>query len=1287
MTPNFKKLLLASTALLAVGFAQPAFAVPTVNFDSTNDGDPGGSVDLDSGADINITGDGTNDYTANIANSANGANAINVTLDAAGNTITVGGTVTGVETITLVEGQTTFGGAVSGNITVDVQDGADLITSTTFGADTITVAGDATFTSGGDVTVLTGITLSGTGGADITGDTVNGNIDFNGGTLTTGGTASLNGNLDIDTSSVGGSTTVSGNLNFIGDNRTLTFSGDGSGTTNFGGIVLSGGAGANGTLNYSNSAGDVSTSSAVNGFETINVNGGGEASISGIVSDVVTATVSNDSTLDVDSSTFTATTVNVAANGGGNNVLDIAGATNWNVGTTNINGGDFTTAGTATINGDLNITTGGTISGDILLGNGDHDLTFLGNSATITNNIDGNAAGANDIIVNMTGGQVLSYATGTIGANIDSIQLQSGEFSLGASTLTTGITMTAGTEFSQTAGSYGGTVTGSTGTDSIDIDGGTVAAAAVYNLGQGTDTVNIADGVTVTAGSSFNLGADGDADVDTAVIGNVDFAGDFVSGGGVDVIDLNGTTISTANFSTGAGADTVTMNGVTITGTFDGGAGADEITIDGGTVAVNGTGALTNVSDVNIDNGTTFTYNSSTAFAGTITAGTAGVQTLNTGAAAGTLSGDITLGDGADVVDINGGTFSGAVNTGTGDDVITLAGATFTGGFDGGDAAETVLVDSGVVSFDSAVTNVATIQVDNGATVAFGANSAFSGTITEQAAGENQTVVFDAPTTGLTGATIAFGTGTDALNVTATGAVSLGTVTGAATTDFGANAVVTLTEDIAVGDITFNNATNAFATTLDANGNVDTITTSGTITVNGASSIDLTVADTSVIKLGQSYTIVTDTGLGSSLSGVFSLADDTLGQFIQFTEDTTTNDVYAVVAESTSAATFNNATTVEGSKKNLIAAADAVISTPVDTAELDALQTALLATTTPEAAEAILDDIMPTVDAGSIIAGINVNAETNNIIDDRLASLRQGNDTGMSAGSYAEGLKVWAQAFGQYAEQDDREGIKGYEATTFGGTVGIDTQSIADNLVVGLALSYGNTDVDSNNANNTDTDIDSYQAALYGEYALDNGYFVEGNVSYAYNDIEQTRKNVGVSNLTATADYESNQYGAGLALGRDIEVNYPGVNTSFVVTPKVSADFLHIDTDEYSEKGAGGLALQNVDTDDFQVLDLGVSVDATWTVAMENGSFVKPSLHAGYAYDAINDEVETTSQLSLAGPAFKTEGFDPDEHKFNIGAGIAYEAANNWELNAEYDFEVKEDYDAHSGVVRASYKF
>lgn len=1269
----------------------------------------GASTDLT----LTNTGGGTGNFNFGFDGGAGGSNELAIAGDRNYNFNNT--TIQNFETLTFTSSATTtFNG------------------TTTTGFDDIDIngAGTLVFDEADDAfSVTNDIDISGGGTLDISFQTVTVNeIDLDDGTLDAAG-ASIIGNVNINTDGDIGTTAISSALQFGAGDHSLTFSGDGDGTTDFGSNALMAAIGSGDVLNYSNSGGTIQNGSgAINGWETINVDGGGAAIIAGFFGGTEDINISNGSTLTIDDSNDNFSIANdIDIIGGG--TLDVSNQT-FSVSEIDLDDGTLNTTG-ATVNGDVNLSTqtGATtvLTGGLTFGSGDNTLTVSGDGGgTFTGLEDDTFDGGDgtDIFTfNHTGGTFTS--TGDIS-----------NFSHLRNTSTGNLTLNGAlTNINNLTVSGAGTMTVDEADDTftigneIDIDGGGTLDISNQNVTiTNAAGIDLNDGTLNVTGATINGNVNVATDVADSLIGGVS------QGTGDNTMTFAGDASSLASLSNtlsgGLGTDdlniSTTTNTFTLSGTIDsyetilvdGGSGAVVLSGDvsnGSVVAVQNAGsALTyttgtlDVDNVSVDGGASFTYNSSNTYAGNVTefeadedqtvtingdadlTGAGNVISLGGGADSltldvGDVTGNIATGLGDDVIDVNGGTFNGSFSTGLGSDTVTLADAVFNGTFDGG-SNQIVTIDGGTVQFSGALNNVSTLRMANNTTLTYSNTGAFTADIVEDSAGTNQTVVFS-EVADYSGSDVNLGTGTDILTVNANGNVTLGNVTSAATTTFDTNANVTLAEDISVGDITFNNATNAFATTLDATGNVDTITTSGSITVNGANTIDLTIADASILKLGQSYTIVTDTGLGSSLSGTFDLADSTYGLFINMAEDTTTNDVYAVNVESTAEDVYNDATDIEGNAGNLASVTNAILSAPSGNTELDAAHTALMSATTTAGAEDIVEKLAPTVDSGYMAGGISVNSEVNGAIDVRLASLRNGSETGMAAGSYAQGLQIWTQAFGQYAEQEERDGVKGYDSETVGAAFGADTNQIHDNLRLGLAMSYAYTDVESDNANRTEAEVNSYQATVYGEYTLPDQTFVNANLSYAYNDIDQTRYNVGVGNDTAQADFDSQQFGLDLSIGRDLNVTYPDTNQSFIVTPKLNANYLHISVDDYTETGAGGLSLQNVDTEEFQVLDLGVSVDAVWDVALDDGSLLQPSAHAGYSYGVMNDSVESTASFTGGGPAFKTQGFEPDEHTFNVGAGLTYQATNNWEIRAQYDFEFKDDYQAHAGLVRAKYSF
>jgi outer membrane autotransporter protein len=327
----------------------------------------------------------------------------------------------------------------------------------------------------------------------------------------------------------------------------------------------------------------------------------------------------------------------------------------------------------------------------------------------------------------------------------------------------------------------------------------------------------------------------------------------------------------------------------------------------------------------------------------------------------------------------------------------------------------------------------------------------------------------------------------------------------------------------------------------------------------------------------------------------------------------------------------------------------------------------------------VLERLQPDASGGSFLSALGVTNTSMNIIGGNLASIRSGETpTGMTAGNISEGVRMWGQVFGATVEQDRRDNIAGFDADTYGFAVGIDSENVADNMVLGLSFAYGDTEVDSDNANQASTDVDSYQFTLYGDYDYDPQTYINGMLAYTNHNNDTTR--TPVAGLIASGDFDADQFTARVEAGRDYEQEFA------TLTPNVMAHWTHYDPDAYTETGAGGLNT-NVDGDSIDVFELGVGLDLSWEYQTMDGGYFEPELRARYRYDFVGEEVTTTSNFVGGGQSFRTKGFDPAQSTFNLGAGMKYYDAGNWEFTANYDYEFKSDYDGHSGFLRAGYKF
>lgn len=228
------------------------------------------------------------------------------------------------------------------------------------------------------------------------------------------------------------------------------------------------------------------------------------------------------------------------------------------------------------------------------------------------------------------------------------------------------------------------------------------------------------------------------------------------------------------------------------------------------------------------------------------------------------------------------------------------------------------------------------------------------------------------------------------------------------------------------------------------------------------------------------------------------------------------------------------------------------------------------------------------------------------------------------------------------------------------------------------ALSYAATDVETNGSGNS-TDIDSYQGGLYASYES-GPWYVDGVLYYAYNEYDG-RRTIPLVGRVANADYDANQFGVKATLGREYSFN-----ADTYLTPYAGLYYVYLDVDDYTETGAGAANL-TVDNEENQALQSTLGVSLRREVETATGLKMVPEAHVAWLHEFLDEEQINTSTFTGGGGSFTTRGFDPANDSFNIGASLAIYSENNIDVKASYDFEVKEDYDSHFGLLVFRYNF
>ena len=373
-----------------------------------------------------------------------------------------------------------------------------------------------------------------------------------------------------------------------------------------------------------------------------------------------------------------------------------------------------------------------------------------------------------------------------------------------------------------------------------------------------------------------------------------------------------------------------------------------------------------------------------------------------------------------------------------------------------------------------------------------------------------------------------------------------------------------------------------------------------------------------------------------------------------------------------------------------LSSAGAAINAVVDVAfASDAAMVDALNGLSGAAMDKALVSLAPVVSGGAIVGAVSASGAAGVTISTQVVSLREGiaAGQGLNAGDgTAKEERFWTQGFGSHAEQELREKINGFTSFTGGVAFGVDKR-VQDDLLVGLAYSYAYTDVDSS-LSLSNTNVQSYQATLYGSFDVDqsifqmDGVFLDGQLSYAHNNYDGERHfEVGAVKRRADSDYDGMQISTKLDLGKTIQLG-----EGFRFTPTAGIGYTHVAIDEYTESNAGASSLK-LNEQDYDILNLNVNAKIATTYQVEGSDFT-PEVHFGYTYEAIHDNVLTTSTFTGGGDSFKSVGFSTANSTGRAGAGFTY-AGDTMpvDLTVTYDATVKDDFVSHSGLIKGSWAF
>lgn len=471
----------------------------------------------------------------------------------------------------------------------------------------------------------------------------------------------------------------------------------------------------------------------------------------------------------------------------------------------------------------------------------------------------------------------------------------------------------------------------------------------------------------------------------------------------------------------------------------------------------------------------------------------------------------------------------------------------------------------------------------------------------------------------------------------------------------------------------------------DSEGGYSRLHASGNATLAGSAVVD--VAQVNSLAIGQSLDSVVRAG--GTLNGNFSKVTDNsaLFDFKSVATNGTGGKVDLQVVQGKTIIDIIDPPTPGGnggdddepairSNKPARGAAqtlDTIIGRGTQNAGMQQVITSLGKLSTAQQVSDAVSQTVPLLAGGSQAAAGAALSAVSDVVGARVSQGR-----GLSSGDEVLGEReVWVKTFGSWADQNERNGVSGFEVNSQGIIFGADA-AISPQSRMGLAFAYANSDIDgdSKSAPNS-ADMDLFQLIGYGSYDLDDATQLSYQLDYGQGRTDGKRQ-ILFMGTEAKAKYDTQIVHAGVALGHTLRL---GEATE--LTPSVRADYTWVEDESYRETGAGALNL-NVDRRNSESLVLGADAELVHLFSDR----LSTRLKLGVGYDTLGERASLTSAYAgEPGLSFRTQGLDASPWLGRGGVGVSYRVTDSTELSADYDAEYREDFLNQSASLKVRWAF
>lgn len=257
-------------------------------------------------------------------------------------------------------------------------------------------------------------------------------------------------------------------------------------------------------------------------------------------------------------------------------------------------------------------------------------------------------------------------------------------------------------------------------------------------------------------------------------------------------------------------------------------------------------------------------------------------------------------------------------------------------------------------------------------------------------------------------------------------------------------------------------------------------------------------------------------------------------------------------------------------------------------------------------------------------------------------------------------VRSWVKLLVNHAKYSAHNG---FSSDVLGVSMGVD-KLIHEDFRLGLGYAYTNGDIDGFWRS---SDLTSHTAILYGEYKPSNWY-VNGIATYGWADYEEKKNLQG---LLVRSKYDVDSFGLQVMTGYDFGI----------YTPEIGLRYARFKRDGYRDTADQYVSS---DTSDILTAIMGVKFEKQFTTC--GGTRWKPEARLAATYDLITDEDNALVTLNN-GAAYEAKGEHLKRFGVEFGAGVNIEVNDKVDVSFGYEGHFRKDYQDHTGMVSAIYKF